>query len=80
LDRRVAKSIHTNAYRQFVELLRRERVNAGLTQQDVADRLGKPQSYVAKIEGAERRIDVIEFLALAKAIGADAAAIVKELQ
>jgi transcriptional regulator with XRE-family HTH domain len=76
----VAKSIHTEVYGRFVELLRRERVNAGLTQQDVADRLGKPQSYVAKIEGAERRIDVIEFLALAKAIGADAAAIVKELQ
>ena len=76
----MAKSIHTKAYGQFVELLRRERVNAGLTQQDVADRLGKPQSYVAKIEGAERRIDVIEFLALAKAIGADAAVIVKELQ
>jgi transcriptional regulator with XRE-family HTH domain len=76
----LAKSIHPKAYGQFVELLRRERVNAGLTQQDVADRLGRPQSYVAKIEGAERRIDVIEFLALAKAIGADAAAIVKELQ
>ena len=76
----MAKSIHTKTYGQFVELLRRERVNAGLTQQDVADRLGKPQSYVAKIEGAERRIDVIEFLALAKAIGVDAAAIVKELQ
>jgi transcriptional regulator with XRE-family HTH domain len=76
----LTKSIHSKAYRQLVELLRRERVNASLTQQDVADRLGKPQSYVAKIEGAERRIDVIEFLALAKAIGADAAAIVKELQ
>ncbi len=76
----MAKSIHTEAYGRFVELLRRERVNAGLTQQDVADRLGKPQSYVAKIEGAERRIDVIEFLALTKAIGTDAAAIVKELQ
>lgn len=35
---------------------------------------GKPQFYVAKIEGAERRIDVIEFLALAEAIGVDAAA------
>ncbi|HVW56729.1 MAG TPA: helix-turn-helix transcriptional regulator [Rhizobiaceae bacterium] len=76
----MAKSIHTKAYGQFVELLRRERLKAGLTQQDVADRLGKPQSYVAKIEGAERRIDVIEFLALTEAIGTDAAAIVKELQ
>ncbi|WP_150495170.1 helix-turn-helix domain-containing protein [Roseibium aquae] len=45
------------------------RKRSGLTQQDVADRLGKPQSYVAKVEGGERRLDVVEFVALAKAIG-----------
>lgn len=44
-------------------------MSAKLTQQAVADRLGKPQSYVAKVEGFERRLDVIEFLMLAKAVG-----------
>ena len=38
---------------------------AGLTQQAVAERLGKPQSYVAKVEGLERRLDVVELLRLA---------------
>lgn len=42
-----------------------------MTQQAVADLLGKPQSYVAKVEGLERRLDVIEFLTMAAAIGFD---------
>ncbi|MCO5732971.1 helix-turn-helix transcriptional regulator [Rhizobium sp. SSA_523] len=46
-----------------------------MTQQQVADRLGKTQSYVAKVEGAERRIDVLEFAALVKAMGKDPTAL-----
>jgi hypothetical protein len=42
-------------------------------------RLGKPQSFVAKYEGGERRLDVIEFLAVTKALGADARAIIRDL-
>jgi hypothetical protein len=37
----------------------------------VAERLGKPPSYVAKYEGGERRLDVLEFLDVAAAIGFD---------
>jgi hypothetical protein len=44
---------------------------AGLTQRAVAKRLGRPQSLVAKIEGGERRLDVIEFINVARAIEAD---------
>ena len=62
-------STHTDEYRALTETLRKARRNAGLTQQQLADRLGKPQSYLAKVEGGERRIDVIEFIALAKALG-----------
>ena len=47
---------------------RRER---RITQQQLAERIGKPQSYVAKIEGAERRLDVVEFIALARALDLD---------
>ncbi|WP_338722409.1 helix-turn-helix transcriptional regulator [Devosia sp. XK-2] len=46
---------------------------AELTQQEVADRLRKPQSYIAKVERNERRIDVVEFISLAKALGVDPA-------
>ncbi|MCA9233048.1 MAG: helix-turn-helix transcriptional regulator [Planctomycetales bacterium] len=62
-------SIHTEAYRALIDRLVAARTKAGLTQQAVADRLGKPQSYVAKVEGLERRLDVIELLVLARVIG-----------
>ncbi len=65
----MTKSTHTSEYQRLVELLVETRRAAQLTQQQVADRLGKPQSYVAKVEGAERRIDVLEFAALVKAMG-----------
>ena len=53
------------------ELLRRTRVDQGLTQQEVASRLGRPQSFVAKYEGGERRLDVIEFVQIAQALSVD---------
>lgn len=65
----VGKSIFETEYRAIINALREARKAAGLTQQDVADRLDKPQSYVAKIEGYERRLDVVEFLQLCRAIG-----------
>lgn len=52
-------------------MLKAERKRAKLTQQQVADQLGVPQSYVAKYEGGERRLDVIEFIAVVQALGAN---------
>ena len=63
------RSIHSDEYRKLTAILLDTRNAAGLTQQEVADRLGKPQSYVAKVERNERRIDVVEFISLAKALG-----------
>lgn len=53
----------TTYNRQYQEMLRRLRAarrQAGLTQEQVAAELGKPQSFVSKCEAGERRIDVIE--------------------
>ena len=68
---RLAKSIYDDEYRRLIGLLRSERLAVGLTQQQVADRLGRPQSFVAKVEGFERRLDVVEFLHLCRAMGVD---------
>lgn len=68
-------STHTEEYQALRAILRKARHNAGVTQQQLAERLGKPQSYVAKVEGGERRIDVIEFIAFVRAIGGDPAAV-----
>lgn len=63
------KSIHTPAYRALITVLVDARHNAGLTQDQLAKRLGRPQSFVAKYENRERRLDVIEFLLLSKTLG-----------
>jgi len=55
-----AGSVHTARYRLFLTRLRQARVEAGLTQVEVAARLGRPQSFVAKCESGERRVDVVE--------------------
>jgi transcriptional regulator with XRE-family HTH domain len=47
-------------YKEIIERLKKARNEAGLAQQEVADKLGKPQSYVSKIESGERRLDVAE--------------------
>lgn len=47
------------------------RKSAGLTQHALARRLGRPQSFVAKYEGGERRLDIVEFVAIIRAIGGD---------
>ncbi len=62
-------SIHSTFYKELIEFLIEARNTAGLTQQTVADTLGRPQSYVAKVEGFERRLDVVEYLEFAKAVG-----------
>jgi transcriptional regulator with XRE-family HTH domain len=55
------------------------RRKAGLTQAQLAKRLKKPQSFIAKYEGGERRIDVVEFVAIVRAIGADPVRILRKL-
>ena len=47
------------------------RTSAGLTQRDLAGRLGKPPSYIGKIEAGERNLSLLEFVALAKAMRTD---------
>ena len=75
----MTKSLHTPEYAALIRILVDTRKRNGLTQQDVADHLGKPQSYVAKIEGIERRLDVVEFAALANALHSDPLSLFKEV-
>ncbi|HEX8145285.1 MAG TPA: helix-turn-helix transcriptional regulator [Pyrinomonadaceae bacterium] len=66
-------------YEQFQRLLIQAREDAGLSQQDVADRLGRHQTYVSKCERGERRMDLIEFLEIARAVGFDPHKFIKKL-
>jgi transcriptional regulator with XRE-family HTH domain len=64
----------------LLELLVAAREKAGLTQQQLADRLGKPQSFISKYEGGERRIDVIEFIQIADALNMDASRAIRDIR
>lgn len=76
---RLPKSIYTDRHKQLCEMLKVQRKAAGLTQTVVAERLGKPPSYVAKYEGGDRRLDILEFLDIAAAIGFDPCKFIRSL-
>ena len=75
----MSKSAHKDDYKFLLACLIEARQEAGLRQKDIADRLSKPQSYVSKYEHGERRIDVVEFIAIAKAIGIDPLSVIKKI-
>jgi transcriptional regulator with XRE-family HTH domain len=62
-----ARAQHNPAYRRFRAMLRQWRIDAGLTQRDLAQRLKKPPSYVHKSEVGDRRIDPIELVVWCRA-------------
>jgi transcriptional regulator with XRE-family HTH domain len=76
----LAKTLYTERHRKLRELLVAERKAAGLTQMVLAARLGKPPSYVAKYELGERRLDVLEYLDIAAAIGFDPCEVIRALK
>lgn len=63
------RTLHTPEQDALVALLREARKAAGLRQVELADRLGRPQSFVSKIESGERRVDLVELRQLCAALG-----------
>lgn len=59
-------------YRSIITALRTARVEKEVSQRELARRLGKPPSFINKIELLERRVDVLEFIAISRALGLDA--------
>lgn len=63
------KSISSRNYAHFLNTLREAREKAGITQQEMAARLGETQSFVSKCERGERRMDIVELREFCKAMG-----------
>jgi transcriptional regulator with XRE-family HTH domain len=76
----VTKSVFTAKYERFRKRLIAGRKAKALTQSQLAERLGKPQSFVSKYERGERRLDLVEFLEVAKAIGMDPKKLIDQLE
>ena len=67
------------AQARLQDLLISRRAAVGLSQEEVARRLRRPQSFVSKSENGERRLDIIELIEVAEAIGFDVRDLVTEL-
>ena len=65
------KTVFTGAHQHIVDVLVEARRQSGLTQAQLAAKVGKDQTFVSLIERSQRRVDVLEFVALATAMGAD---------
>lgn len=64
----------------MIDLLVAKREEAGLTQTELAAKLGEYQSFVARLESGQRRVDVVEFLELAELMGFDAKRAISKIQ
>lgn len=73
------KTIFTGAHKHLVEVLKDARVEAGISQVDLAAKIGKDQTLISLIERSQRRVDVLEFIALARAMGTDPVALFTEV-
>ena len=65
----MSKSAFTAEYTSFRDLLRELRIEKDLTQVQLSEELGMPQSFVSKYETGERRLDVIEARAVCESLG-----------
>lgn len=72
--------LHTPEYEQFLELLKQQRLEKGVSQVELSKRLGQTQQYVSRCEVGERRLDLIEFYQWCEALGVDAIALFTELR
>lgn len=73
------KSVFTDAYRILLDHIVTARKSAGVSQTELGRRLGRQQSVISLIESGERRLDVIEFYAIARALGCDPAVLFEAL-
>ena len=79
----MSKTIYNSKYHEFLENLRNRRIDAGISQTELAEQLGVTQSYISKWERSERRLDLLEVLQYCKAVGinhADFSKYVKNLK
>lgn len=70
--------IHDPKYTVFREMLCKARIEQGMLQADLANKLGKAQSFVSKYERGERRIDLPEFIELAEALNINVTDFIKK--
>ncbi|MEP2472014.1 MAG: helix-turn-helix transcriptional regulator [Paracoccaceae bacterium] len=79
MEHSLAGTVHTAAYKHLLAQLVNARDKSGLSQAQLAQRIGKPASFVGKYEVGERRLDVIELLVVLKTLEANSTDFILEL-
>ncbi|MDT3251897.1 helix-turn-helix transcriptional regulator [Serratia sp. root2] len=72
-------SVYSTEYQLVIKTLRDARIEKGITQTKLAEALGRPQSFIAKVENGERKLDVVEFAVMARLLGVDAGAVLEKI-
>ena len=76
----LGKTLNSRRHKSLVDLLVKRREVIGMTQAELAARLGQYQPFVARLESGQRRIDVVEFLELSEILGFDAVQAIKTIK
>ena len=75
----MVKTLGSERHNSLIAILVEKREASGLTQTELAKKLGEYQSFVARLESGQRRVDVVEFLNLAEVLRFDPSSVIKEL-
>ena len=73
------KTLRSRGHQTLIRILIEARTKARMTQRDLAARIKRPHSFVGRMEAGERRVDVIEFIEIARLLGADPKALFRRL-
>lgn len=76
----MGRTLRSPGHLALMAALKQARLDAGLTQTELAECLKRPQSFVAKYENGERRVEVVELIEIATAMGADPYKIIQAVQ
>jgi DNA-binding transcriptional regulator YiaG len=76
----VKKSIYSPEQNELLKLLREKRKRAGMSQTDLAGRLGRSQSFVSKYESGELRLDLVQLSLICRALGTSLSSFVREFE
>lgn len=76
----MTKAIYRPEYEVFLEILKRRRIDAGLTQVECSKALGRPQSFMSDVERGSRRLDIIQIWDLCRVLGCDFLDLMQEFQ
>lgn len=72
-------SIYSDEYQVVIKALREARIAKGVTQENLAQALDRPQSFIAKVENGERRLDIVEFVHIAHLLSLEPSVLIKRI-